>query len=166
MKDRDIIDHLIADWKNERPGLDASSMEVVGRVLLLGKKLEKRAGNALKENGIHYTDLDVLATLRRSGEPYVLTPTELYKSVLVTSGAMTALLDRLEKMKLIERFPSPKDGRVKLAGLTIKGIQVIDKAIELRFLEANDAVSLFSGQEKVQLAGLLKKMLKHIDSFE
>ena len=133
LEKNDIIDTLIKEWKQERPELDASAMEVVGRILKLGKLLEKRVGSALKESGIYYTDLDVLATLRRSGKPFELTPKELMKSVLITSGAMTALLDRLAKLNLIYRAPDPKDGRIKRAGLTKKGVKVIDQAIEKRF---------------------------------
>ena len=160
-EEKDVIDGLISDWKRENPSLDVSPMQVVGRALQLGKHLEKRAGLALKDQGIYYTDLDVLATLRRSGKPYQLTPTQLRRSVLVTSGAMTALLDRLEKMQLIYRAPDPNDGRVKTAILTKKGVEVIDKAIKIRFVEAADAVSCFSEEEKEQLGLLLKKMLLH-----
>jgi len=71
-QETDIIDHLIIEWNKEQPELDTSAMKVVGRILRLGKLLEKRAGNVLKESGIYYTDLDVLATLRRSGNPYEL----------------------------------------------------------------------------------------------
>lgn len=162
MNQKDVIDYLIEEWKQERPELDASAMGVVGRILQLGKKLEKRAGHALKDSGIYYTDLDVLATLRRTGKPYQLTPTQLMKSVLVTSGAMTALLVRLEKMKLIYRLPDPNDGRVKIAALTKEGIKVIEKAIEVRFQEASDSINVLSDNEKHQLASLLKKMLSNI----
>lgn len=158
----DIIDVLISEWKRERPDIDASSMAVVGRLIKLGKALEKSAGKALQDSGIYYTDLDVLATLRRSGEPYELTPKELMQSVLITSGAMTALLDRLTKLKLIYRSPDEKDGRIKRACLTIKGKEVIDKAIEVRFKEADESISALNKQEKDQLAHLLKKLLINI----
>lgn len=158
-KTNDIIDTLIHEWKQERPEIDASAMAVVGRILKLGKTLEKRAGMALKDSGIYYTDLDVLATLRRSGKPYELTPKELMQSVLITSGAMTALLDRLTKLKLIYRSPDEKDGRIKRACLTIKGKEVIDKAIEVRFKDAGESVEVLTKKEKEQLATLLKKLL-------
>lgn len=162
-KNSDIIDNLINDWKTERPDLDASSMAIVGRILKLGKVLEKRAGKSLQASGIHYTDLDVLATLRRSGEPYALTPKELMQSVIITSGAMTALLDRLVKLKLIYRAPDEKDGRIKRAVLTIKGVEIIDKAIAVRFKEATNSVSIFNNTEKDQLSGLLKKLSLFLD---
>ncbi|RMA58018.1 MarR family winged helix-turn-helix transcriptional regulator [Ulvibacter antarcticus] len=163
-KNNDIIDTLISDWKKERPDLDASSMHIVGRILKLGKTLEKRAGKALQESGIYYTDLDVLATLRRSGSPYELTPKELMMSVLITSGAMTALLDRLTKLDLIYRAPDSSDGRIRRAGLTQKGIEIIDKAIETRFSEATTSVQTLNNSEKEQLSDLLKKLMAALNS--
>ncbi len=157
----DIIDALISEWKKERPELDTSAMGIVGRILKLGKVLERRAGLALKDSGIHYTDLDVLATLRRSGKPYERTPKQLMGSVLITSGAMTALLDRLSKLGLIYRASDKKDGRVKKAGLTEKGIKIIDKTIEIRFREASSNLEMLNIKEKQDLSRLLKKMLIH-----
>jgi DNA-binding MarR family transcriptional regulator len=159
MKKKDIIDSLIKEWKNEKPNLDASAMNVVGRILKLGKILEKRAGQALKESDIHYTDLDVLATIRRSGKPYELTPKQLMESVLITSGAMTALLDRLTKLNLIYRAADEKDGRIKKACLTKKGIKIIDKAIKIRFKEASNSIKALTNSEAEQLSSLLKKLL-------
>jgi len=155
----DIIDNLIQDWKKERPELDVHAMHIVGRILKLGKTLEKRASLALSECGIHYTDLDVLATLRRSGTLFELAPKELRKSVLITSGAMTVLLDRLTKLKLIYRSPDAVDGRIKRAGLTKKGVELIDNAIEIRFEEAKNSINVLTEQEEQQLIPLLKKLM-------
>ncbi|MEE9361606.1 MAG: MarR family transcriptional regulator [Cellulophaga sp.] len=163
MDEIDLIDSLIIEWKEERPELNTSAMEVVGRILKLSKILEKRASVALSNYNIYYTDLDVLATVRRSGRPYELTPSQLLKSVLITSGAMTALLNRLTKLKLIYRSPDPKDGRIKSVGLTPKGIKLIDKAIETRFIEARDSVKWLSKNENNDLSKLLKKLLKSLD---
>lgn len=162
-EENDIIDRLVSEWKQERPELDGEAMHIVGRIMKLGKVLEKRASKVLQDSGIHYTDLDVLATIRRSGEPYELTPKELMKSVLITSGAMTALLDRLTKLELIYRAPDKKDGRIKLAVLTKKGIKIIDKAIEVRFQEAKMAVNVFNRSEHSELSDLLKKLLVSLE---
>ena len=164
MHEKDLIDSLINEWKEERPELDASAMEVVGRVLKLSKILERRTSKALSSYNIYYTDLDVLATIRRSGKPYELTPSQLMKSVLITSGAMTALLNRLTKLALIYRSPDPKDGRIKLVGLAQKGIKLIDKAIETRFAEASDSIKSLDKIEHTQLSDLLRKLLMSLDS--
>jgi len=160
MKENDLIDSLINEWKEERSDLDASAMEIVGRILKLSKILEKRASKVLSSTyNIHYTDLDVIATIRRSGKPYELSPKQLMKSVLITSGAMTALLNRLKKMELIYRSQDPKDGRINLVGLTSAGIKLIDKAIETRFIEASDSIKVLSETENTELTKLLKKLL-------
>lgn len=128
-------------------------------MLKLWKTLEKRASLSLLESGIHYTDFDVLATLRRTGYPYELAPKVLMKSVLITSGAMTALLDRLTKHGLIVRSSDSDDDRLKKVGLTKKGIELIDKAIEIRFIEAKDSISELTDAEKKVLVPILRKLL-------
>lgn len=156
--DADVVDELLRDWRRERPELDASAMAVVGRILNLGRLLEADASNSLKPIGISYTDLDVLATLRRSGAPYRLTPTALRKSVLLTSGAMTACLNRLEARGLVVRSAQDSDRRSLTAALTAKGVRLIDKAIVPRFQEAERAVAGLSPREREELARLLRKM--------
>jgi DNA-binding MarR family transcriptional regulator len=158
MQEKDLVDRLISEWQRERPDLDPSPMSIVGRILSLGKTLERRANNALVGMDLIYTDLDVLATLRRSGKPYCLSPKELMKSVLITSGSMTALLNRLTRLNLITRTEDESDGRIKKASLTKKGIALIDKAIELRFNEASDAVKGLSAEDQKSLAALLRKL--------
>lgn len=159
MEQKDLIEDLIQDWSNESPELDTSGMEVVGRILYLGRILEKRASKSVEAFGIHYTDFDVLATLRRSGKPFELTPSVLMKSVVITSGAMTAALNRLLKMELVYRAPDPEDGRVKRVGLTDKGMELINKTIHLRFDEAKQAVDFLSKHEQQTLSNELKKMI-------
>lgn len=156
--DHDVVDQLLSDWRRERPELDASAMAVVGRILHLGQLLEARASERLREAGINYTDLDVLATLRRSGAPYRLTPTALRKSVLLTSGAMTACLNRLEGRGLIVRRAEDGDRRSLAAELTTEGLRLIDKAIVVRFEQAEEAVSGLTANERANLARLLRKL--------
>ncbi|MDQ3289245.1 MAG: MarR family transcriptional regulator [Pseudomonadota bacterium] len=160
---KDRIEDLLAGWQRERPELDAQPMAIVGRVLSLGRRLEARANQALKSSGLHYTDLDVLATLRRNGKPYRLTPTQLRDSVLITSGAMTACLDRLEDAGLIARRDNPDDRRSTSAQLTPAGRALIDRAIVIRFAEATEAVSGLSARERTTLAALLKKLGQTLD---
>ncbi|WP_266168349.1 MarR family winged helix-turn-helix transcriptional regulator [Dyella subtropica] len=152
------MDHLLRDWGRERPELDVAPMAVVGRILHLGRAFEARANTVLRDLDLHYTDLDVLATLRRSGAPYRLTPTALRRSVLITSGAMTACLNRLEKSGLVSRSPEDNDRRSLIAALTPKGRTLIDKAVVVRFAEARDAVSGLTRSERTDLARLLKKL--------
>jgi DNA-binding MarR family transcriptional regulator len=154
----DVVDHLLDDWGRERPDLDASAMAVVGRLLHVGALVQTRADQRLRGHGISYTELDVLATLRRSGAPYRLSPTALRRSVLLTSGAMTACLNRLEQRGLIRRSPDAADRRSLLATLTAEGVRLIDDAITAHFAEADRMILGLAPVERAELARLLRKV--------
>ena len=154
----DLVDQLIADWAREVPDLDTNAMRVVGRVLRLGRKFETRINEILKPHGLRYTDFDVLATLRRSGRPYCLAPKELLKSVVITSGGMTAALDRLTDADLIERVPNSDDRRSMSAKLTAQGARLVEELIVVRFHDASRSIDALSPAERVTLGKLLRKL--------
>lgn len=130
----------------------------------LGRLLEQKSIEALKPFGLHYTDFDVLATLRRIGPPHCMTPTRLLDSVVLTSGAMTAVLRRLEQAGWIERRASEKDGRIRTAALTKLGVEVTNKAAAARFESARETSSHLSEREQKELAILLRKLLIAVES--
>ena len=119
----------VAQWKQELPELAAENMLLIGRLkraaALIGRELEKVYG----EYGLTEGSFDVLATLRRSGAPYTLTPTELFSALMVTSGTMTTRLKNLENQGLIDRLPNPDDARSLLVRLTDKGKELIEQAV-------------------------------------
>jgi len=138
-------------------------MAVVGRILRLAAHLDRRVNEALKPFGLAVWGFDMLATLRRHGEPYAMTPTELMEAVMLSSGAMTNRIDRLEKLGLVERQPSPNDRRSFRVQLTREGRKVIEKAIEVRFAEAEDALDGVSKRDRKQLGNLLRNVLLKVD---
>ena len=159
MKTKDLIDALRDDWARERPELDTSGMAVVGRLVLLGELLKKRITRELKAFDIGYTDLDVLATLRRSGAPYALRPADLLERVLIQSGSLTACLDRLERNGLVVRVPSPTDRRSLSVQLAPEGHSLVDRAIERRFADAVDCIAALSKADVSQLATHLRTLV-------
>jgi DNA-binding MarR family transcriptional regulator len=159
---KDVVDLLLKDWARERPDLDASAMAIVGRIIALGKQLENRANHVLVEFDLPYWGLDVLATLRRSGQPYRLSPSVLRRSMLISSGAMTNRLDRLESRELVRREPDPNDRRGSQIVLTTVGRRLIDRAIAARFEEAADAVAGLKRTEQAQLRTLLAKLTESL----
>ncbi len=162
-QEKDLVDLLLSDWKRERPDLNAKPLAIVGRILHLGTLLEARATDCLRETGISYTEFDVLATLRRSGAPYRMTPTKLRQSVLLTSGAMTACLDRLERRELIVRHADPNDRRSLGVCLTRPGVKLIDEIIAIRFDEAKNAVAGLSAEEQSTLSQLLRRLTNEVE---
>ncbi|MEO0573881.1 MAG: MarR family transcriptional regulator [Pseudomonadota bacterium] len=155
----DLIDRLIEEWQQEQPAFDTNAMHVVGRIMRLGRAYETEAARVLESFDLSYTEFDIVATLRRSGKPYQLTPGALARTVLLTSGAMTAALDRLESKELIVRVASDTDRRVRAAKLTRKGARQAIKASAARFATAEDAVASLTGSQRAALTGLLKTLM-------
>jgi DNA-binding MarR family transcriptional regulator len=157
--EKDAFDNTRAQWERERPDLDLSGAEVIWRISFLHKHLKKLAGKKLDRYDLPVWFFDVLAALRRGGPPYQATPTELCEATLLTSGAMTNRLDRLEESGVVERFPDPDDRRGILIRLTHRGKDLVDKAAKIRFDQANDALSSLNASERRQLSTLLRKLV-------
>ncbi len=162
--DTDTIDLIREQWAQERPELDSSAFDVVGRILLLGKMLEKRVAQVLAPLGLGVSSFDVLATLRRQGAPFELTPKGLSGATLLTSGTMTTRLDCLERDGFVVRRPDPNDGRGVVVALTKAGRRLADRAIEARLEEARDALEALGAKEQRQLTALLRPMLLDLDA--
>ena len=154
----DLVDRLIADWRREDPSLRPEAMQVVGRVIRLGRLYQDHVSALLRPYGLSYSDFDVMATLRRSGQPFELSPTELQQSVLLTSGAMTACLRRLEKSGLITRRTDAQDGRRSSAKLARRGQALVEKLIRQRFDLARDEVGALSARQVDALVEMLRQL--------
>ncbi|MEO1402419.1 MAG: MarR family transcriptional regulator [Cyanobacteria bacterium J06635_1] len=155
----DPVDKILAQWQRERPDLDVSPMGVIGRLLRLSKHLERFLKPTFSEFGLSLGDFDVLATLRRSGDPFQLSPTELFSTLMVTSGTMTNRLDRLEKAELIRRMPDPSDRRGTLIRLTDKGFDLIEQAIEAHVENEHRILSAAESLDRETLDRLLRELL-------
>ena len=159
MSDGDAIDQMMAAWREQLPGLDPSPLAVVGRVIVLARHLERSVAEALVPHGLSLGEFDILATLRRHGPAGGLTPGQLLGSVMLSSGGMTARLDKLETAGLIERSQDPTDRRGVVVALTAKGRKLIDAATATRFQEAERSMPPLTAQETKTLASLLRKWL-------
>lgn len=156
----DRANRAIAQWQQERPDIDAKIMGLVGRLLEATQMIERDWLYPLATQfELHQGEFDVIATLRRSGQPYSLTPTALYESLMLSSGAMTSRLDRLENKGLIERGRAPEDRRSILVRLTPAGLALIDKLLPLHVANEQQALSSLNQAEQKQLDTLLAKLL-------
>jgi len=148
------------EWQRERPDIDANVMALAGRLLEATHLLERNWFLPLAAQfELHQGEFDVIATLRRSGNPYAMTPTDLHEGLMLSSGAMTSRLDRLERKGLIERVPSPNDRRSTLVRLTPAGLALIDKLLPLHVANEQQAMASLSQKEQAQLDGLLAKLI-------
>lgn len=158
------MDAIVAEWHRERPDLDAGPKEVTGRIVRLASLFQHAYAETFEPLGLNEGDYGILAPLRRAGEPYELTPTELAKHRMMTSGGMTAALDRLERKGLLERVPNPADRRGSLVRLTDAGREVVDEAMTRHVGTEQRLVSALDDDERSALSALLRKLLSAVDA--
>ncbi|OCP25085.1 MULTISPECIES: MarR family transcriptional regulator [unclassified Ensifer] len=159
----DHVDRLRAQWARELPDLDTEPMAILGRAKRLANLVGPSIEDTFAKFGLDRGEFDVIATLRRSGPPYQLTPTEMYTTLMLSSGGLTHRLVRLEKAGLIVREKSTRDGRSVVVCLTPTGATLAEKAFrvdmenELVFLQGLDA------EERTTLADLLRKLVASLE---
>ncbi len=156
---KDQVDKIVVQWEEERPDLDPSPLAILARVVRLSKHIANSLRQTLAPFGLDTWSFDVLGALRRQGRPFAMTPTELRRATILTSGAMTNRIDRLEARGLVERIADPSDRRGIKVRLTAKGLTLVDEAVVARLQSAEQLVSHLDSHERDQLAGLLRKLL-------
>ncbi|MER6298766.1 MarR family transcriptional regulator [Kitasatospora sp. NPDC001539] len=159
MPQRDTMDDIAEQWARNRPDLPREALALIGRL----RRLNVRIDSALREYfatcGLDSSEFDVLATLRRSGEPYELNARALLKSALVTSGAITNRVDKLCAKGLVERHPCPTDRRAVLVRLTPAGKDLIDAAMPGHIRNEERLLAALDPDERAHLDALLRKLL-------
>src|SRR3954452_2477715 len=154
-RDLDHVGRLMAQWRRERPDLDPSPQGVMGRLHRLAATLTERLVAVYAEFGLGEGEFDVLATLRRAGPPYELTPGDLADWTMVSSGAVTKRVDRCEREGWVTRRVSESDGRSRVVALTDAGRALIDRAFEAHMANENRLVSALDESDRARLAQLL-----------
>jgi DNA-binding MarR family transcriptional regulator len=156
----DGVDMIQEAWQRERPDVDSSSIGIVTRIWRLGRFLDRARGEALTKLGTDASMLDTLATLRRSGKPYRLTAGELQRRSLVTAGAVTQRLDKLERRGLIKREDDTEDGRVVHVVLTARGRRLVDEIFVALMQQEQAVLAPISRAEREALVTILRKWLR------
>ncbi|MEV5161325.1 MULTISPECIES: MarR family winged helix-turn-helix transcriptional regulator [unclassified Streptomyces] len=158
----DHVDRVLAQWAEQCPGLDSSSMGVIGRIKRLSRIVEAEQRTVFGAHDLDPAAFDVLATLRRSPAPHRLTPAELMRSAMVTSGAITQRLDRLEERELVVRTRRPEDGRSVHVSLTQAGRELIDRALVDHVENQNRLLSGLTEEQRDQVADGLRGLLESL----
>jgi DNA-binding MarR family transcriptional regulator len=158
MPDRDGVDAIIEQWRRERPEIDHAPIGIVGRISRLAREIEARLEAVYREHGLEPGWHDVLATLRRTGPPYQLRPSDFTGSLMLTSSGATKRLDRLERAGLVERTPDPDDRRGVIITLTEAGHELIDRVTEAHMANEARLLEGLTPAERDRLAALLRKL--------
>lgn len=156
---RDHIDHVIADWRVERPDLAVEPIAIIARIARLAAHLAVAIDATLRETGLNRGAFEVLATLRRAGAPYRQPLHVLASTQAVTAGSMSVRIDRLEDLGLVRREPDPADGRGVLVALTEAGRDAFDAAAPAHLANEARILAPLSGADRTHLADLLRRFL-------
>jgi DNA-binding MarR family transcriptional regulator len=158
----DHVDLVLEQWGEQRPDLDASPMAVLGRLKRLALLVDTELRRNFARHDLDSASFDVLATLRRSNSEHSLTPAGLMRSSMVTSGAITQRLDRLEARGLVKRAPSETDGRGVQVSLTEEGLRLIDDVLPTHLETENRLLAGLSPEEQERLADTLRTLLESL----
>jgi len=162
-RDLDHVGRIMEQWRRERPDVDPSPMGVIGRLHRLADALHAELRPVFAEAGLSDGDFDVLASLRRAGPPYQLTPGDLAASTMVTSGAVTKRLDRLEEKGYVTRTVCVDDARSRRIELTDAGIALIDELVPKHLDNERRLLSGLTDLERSRLAHLLEAWGRTLD---
>lgn len=153
----DKVDWIMGQWARERPDLDVSPQGVIGRLHRVAAELTAELATVFAEHGLDAGEFDVLATLRRSGPPYALSPGELIEQTMVTSGAVSKRLDRCEQQGWVTRTVDEHDRRGRRAFLTAAGRRLIDRAFTAHMANEQRLVGSLSREDRALLEDVLRR---------
>lgn len=152
-----------AEWRRERPDVDTGPQGVIGRLHRIANQLTGELTLLYGKYGLTEGEFDVLAALRRAGAPYERAPGELALHTMVTTGAVTKRVDRLEEAGLVQRRRSDADGRGRVVRLTPAGRRLIDKAFTAHMANERRLLEALTPDETTQLETLLTKWLGKLE---
>lgn len=158
-----MVDRIAAQWAVVRPDVDVSPMLIIGRISRLSRLVDRRLGENFARHGIENWMYDVLATLRRTGPPFELAAGDLVRQTMVTTGAITNRIDRLEERGLVERQPSAGDRRKVIVRLTPAGLQLVDEIVSTHMANEREILSVLSPKQQDEMSRLLRRLLLGLD---
>ena len=165
MEDRqpqDRVARIQADWHRERPDVDVSPLGVIGRLDRLADRLNGHLSLVYDHYGLGEGEFNLLCALRRAGEPYARAPGELAAHTMVTTGAVTKRIDRLERAGLVTRRRADDDQRGRIVALTTPGRELIDRAFTDQMHNERHLLDLLTPTEATALEALLTTWLSRI----
>ncbi|MEU6765036.1 MarR family transcriptional regulator [Streptomyces sp. NPDC046853] len=163
-KPLDRVARIQADWRRERPDVDVTPQGVIGRLHRLADQLTEELCLVYGRYGLSEGEFDVLCALRRAGEPFERAPGELAAHTMVTTGAMTKRIDRLERAGLVTRRRSGDDQRGRIVALTRPGRELIDRAFTEHMRNERRLLDLLTRTESDSLEGLLTTWLSRMEN--
>ena len=158
MAEPDPVDQLITLWSAAMPDVDTRGLSVLGRVRRIALRARAAVEPLLAAQGIDGGGYDVLATLRAEPPPHRLRPTEIYRALGISSGGLTARLNKLEVARMIRRPAASNDKRSVFVELSPKGRGLVEQAFRAEMALQAELMAGLAEKEQWVLATLLKKL--------
>jgi len=156
---QDWTDALLNRWGAVRPRQDMDPYQVTARISRIGLHIARHQEEAFGKFGLNRGEVGVLGALRIAGPKQQLSPTRLFKGLMLSSAGITSRLDRLERRGYVKRLRDPGDRRGVLVELTNAGREVLDQAVRANTGGEKELTASLTKQEQKVLAALLKKLL-------
>ena len=163
MDPSDSVDFCTVDIVSRYPQIDPTVEGVVGRLSAINKHISRTFDETLARHGLNHGEYRLLLRLATRSDDNRMTAGELGRALLLSSGAMTNRIDRLEAAGLVERVRDPRDRRGVLVALTEAGRTTIDGAVTEQAAKEIDVMSTLGGKELTQLNDLLRKVLSSLE---
>lgn len=163
VSNRDFTDELLGRWSKIRPEIDVAPYQVTSRISRLGQLIAKQQEESFSEFRLNRGEVGVLSALRTADPPHRLSPTRLFRGLMLSSAGMTSRLDRLQRRGLVKRIPDPDDRRGILVELTAAGRKAVDDAVAANTAGERVFLENLSAKEVDTLIRLLRKMLTRVD---
>ncbi|WP_228542349.1 MarR family winged helix-turn-helix transcriptional regulator [Nocardia sp. XZ_19_369] len=162
----DPVDAIVAQWRRERPDLELEAMAIVGRLGRLLVVAQRVIEEVFTAHGLQRGEFDVLAALRRSGEPFELNPSVLADTLMLSRAGMTGRLDRLESAGLVRRIADPADRRAVRVALTDDGRKLVDKVVTAHTENETRMLSVLSAHDRHELDRIARALLGSLEPGE
>jgi DNA-binding MarR family transcriptional regulator len=163
MARHDWIEQVVERWSALDSELDFQPYLVTGRISRIATHLARRQDEVFGRYGLNRGEVGVLSALRVAGPPHQLSPTKLFKGLMLSSAGMTSRLDRLEERGLVKRTSDPRDRRGVLVDLTDRGLEMVDAVVAANTKAEKEFVAGLTPAEVAALAGLLQLLLSGLE---
>jgi DNA-binding MarR family transcriptional regulator len=157
--DEDHVDRIVREWAGEYPELDTEAMALIGRILRIARYLERDVELELSRFDLSISEFNALSALRRRGEPHVLSPTELSRGLMLSSGGLSKLVERLEARGLVVRTPDATDRRGVVVALTEAGRELQEAAIDAHVVNESELLGPLDADTRDELTRILRTLL-------
>ncbi|TGX54167.1 MarR family transcriptional regulator [Sphingomonas gei] len=158
MAETDLVDQLITLWSAAMPEVDTRGLSVLGRARRVAQRARLAVEPVLAKQGLDEGGYDVLATLRAAPPPHRLRPTEIYRALAISSGGLTARLNKLEAARLVRRPAATDDKRSVFVELSPRGKQLVEQGFREEMAVQAQLIAGLADKEQWVLATLLKKL--------